>query len=183
MIKDLISQYVRTMFDESRDGELTVGDADDRFDCPVQWDEQTAEALALECGQLVGQLTFLAGQYDKLLTQTLQLTKDQLDIWNTYLKPFPKHGLDMQLLQAVWEKSETGETITPPEQALADAYVKWFEKNALARLSVKCCEPIQLINRARRYGKLVRLNAPAAVLESEAKRLAEEFVLYHCLRQ
>ena len=30
MIDTMISQYVRTMFDESRDGELIAGDADNR---------------------------------------------------------------------------------------------------------------------------------------------------------
>ncbi len=183
MIKDLISQYVRTLFDESRNGELTVGDADDRFDCPVQWDEQTAEELALQCGELVGNLAFLAGQYDKLLTQTRHLTKEQMDIWNTYLRPFPKHGLDMDALTAVWEKFETGEAVTEDERSLADQYTTWFEENALARLPIKRCDPIQLIHRARRYGKLVRLNAPAIVRENEAKRLAEEFVLYHCMKR
>ena len=50
MIRNTISQYVRTMFNESRDGELAAGDLDDRFDYLVEWDEETAEALAQECG-------------------------------------------------------------------------------------------------------------------------------------
>ena len=77
MIQNKISQYVRTMFDESRDGELTVGDADDRFDCPVEWDEQTAEFLAQQCGALAAHLTELAGQYDKLKTETWHLTRER----------------------------------------------------------------------------------------------------------
>ncbi len=183
MIQNKISQHVRTMFDESRDGELTVGDADDRFDCPVEWDEQTAEFLAQQCGALVAHLTELAGQYDKLKTETRHLTREQLTVWDTYLKPFPQHGMDMETLQAIWEKFETGELVTEEERALADQYVNWFEENSLARLPFKSCHPAQLINRAKRYCKLVQLNAPAVVLESEAKRFAEEFVLYHCMKQ
>ena len=38
MIQNTISQYVRTLFDESRDGELLAGDADNQFDYPVEWD-------------------------------------------------------------------------------------------------------------------------------------------------
>ena len=181
MIRNTISQYVRTMFDESRDGELTVGNDDDRFDCPVAWDEQTAEKLAEQCGALLAHLTELAGQHDKLKIETRHLPQDQLDVWNTYLRPFPEHRLDMDALQAIWEKFETGESVTEEEQGLADQYVNWFEENALTRLPHKCCHPAQLINRAKRYAKLVRLNAPAVVLESEAKRFAEEFVLYHCM--
>jgi hypothetical protein len=79
MIQNKISQYVRTMFDESRDGELTVGNDDDRFDCPVAWDEQTAEKLAEQCGALLAHLTELAGQHDKLKIETRHLTQDQLD--------------------------------------------------------------------------------------------------------
>lgn len=181
MMKNAISEYVRTMFAESRGGELTVGDDDDRFDCPVEWDEQTAEILAQQCGELIGHLTDLSGQYDKLLTETRHLTKAQFEIWNTYLRPFPDHGLDMEALQFIWEKFETDAHVTEEERALADRYVCWFEENALTRLPFKRCHPAQLINYAKRYCRLVRLNAPAFVLENEGKRFAERFVLYHCM--
>ena len=183
MMKNKISQYVRTMFEESRDGELTVGNEDDRFDCPVEWDEQTAEMLAQRCGELIGHLTELSWQYDKLLTETRHLTKAQFEVWNTYLRPFPDHCLDMEALQFIWEKFETDAHVTEEERALSDQYVRWFAENALERLPANRCDPIQLISRARRYSKLIRLNAPAIVQENEAKRLAEEFVLYHCMVQ
>ena len=183
MIHNTIPEYVRTMFDESRDGELPVGDADNRFDCPVEWNEQTAELLAQQCGALVAHLTELAGMYDKLKIETRHLTREQLAVWDTYLKPFPQHGMDMETLRAIWEKFETGEPVTEEERALADQYVNWFEENSLTRLPFESSHPAQLINRAKRYGKLVRLNAPAVVLESEAKRFAEEFVLYHCMKR
>ena len=182
MIKNTISEYVRTMFDESRDGKLTVGNDDDQFDCPVEWDEQTAELLAEQCGSLVAHLMELSKQYDKLKTETRHLSREQLEVWNTYLKPFPKHGLDMAVLESIWEKFETDETVTEEERALVDQYVNWFEENSLTRLPFKCCHPAQLINRAKRYCKLVRLNAPAVVLESEAKGFAEQYVLYHCVK-
>jgi hypothetical protein len=182
MIQNTIFQYVLTLFDESRDGELTVGNDDDRFDCSVAWDEETAENLAQQCSALVAHLTELACQYDKLKTETRHLTREQMDVWNTYLKPFPKHGLDVEALQAIWKKFETGEPVTDEEQALADQYVNWFEENALTRLPHKCCNPALMINRAKRYCKLVRLNAPESVPENEAKRFAEEFVLYHCMK-
>ena len=183
MMKTMISQYVRTLFNESRDGELTTGDLDDRFDYLVEWDEETAEALAQECGTLVGHLTDLSHQFEKLRNETQHLTKEQMEVWNTYLRPFPKHNLDMDALRTIWEKFDTDASVAEEEYALADQYVLWFEENALSRLPVKCCDPIPLINRARRYSRLVRLKAPAVVLESEAKRFAEEFVLYHCMKQ
>jgi len=183
MIQSAISQYVLSLFDESRDGELTVGPAEDRFDYPVDWDEETAGVLARQCGELVKQLTELSCQYEKLKTETRHLTKEQLEIWNTYLKPFPKHNLDMEKLREIWEKTAADMELTEEEWDLADQYVDWFEENALARLPMKRCDPVQLINRAKSYCKLIRLNAPAIVQEEQAKRFAEEFVLYHCFQQ
>lgn len=183
MIRNTIPEYVRTMFHESRDGELMAGDADNQFDYPVEWDEQTAKELAQQCSTLVGHFKELSHQFEKLRNETRHLTKEQLDVWNTYLRPFPKHNLDMEALRTIWEKFETDELVTEEEYALADQYVQWFEENALSRLPAKRCDPIQLINRARRYSKLVRLNAPESVQENEAKRFAEEFVLYHCMKQ
>lgn len=177
MIHNTISEYVRTMYDESRDGELTVGHDDDRFECPVEWDEQTAELPAQQCGSLVAHLMELSKQYDKLKTETRHLTREQMEVWNTCLRPFPKHGLGMETLQAIWEKFETGEPVTEEKRELAVRYVNWFEENSLTRLPVKSCHPAQLINRAKRCCKLVRLNAPAAVLENEAKGFAEQYVL------
>lgn len=182
MIKNTVFQYVLALFNESRNGELIAGDDDNQFDYPVDWDEQTANELAQQCSTVVGYFTELSHQFEKLRNETRHLTQEQLDVWNTYLCPFPKHNLDMESLRTIWEKFETDELVTEEEYALADQYVHWFEENALSRLPAKRCDPIQLINRARRYSKLVRLNAPAVVLESEAKRFAEEFVLYHCMK-
>ena len=182
MIQNTVFQYVRIIFDESRDGELIAGDADNRFDYPVEWDEQTADELAQQCSMLIGHLTELSHQYEKLRSETRHLTQEQMDVWNTYLRPFPKHDLDMQKLQIIWEKYETGANVTDEEQDLANQYTHWYEENAQTRLPVKRCAPVQLIGRARRYSKLVRLNAPAVVQENEAKRFAEEFVLYHCMK-
>ena len=66
---------------------------------------------------------------------------------------------------------------------LADQWVNWFEENAKKRLPTKNNTPISLMNRAKRYSRLVQLNAPAVVLEEEAMRFAEEFVLYYCLNE
>lgn len=183
MIQNTIFQYVLTLFDESRDGEMIAGDIDNQFDYPVEWDEQTAKELAQQCSTLVSHFAELSCQFEKLRTETQHLTKEQLDVWNTYLRPFPKHNLDLETLRSIWERAETDEAISEEEWALADQYIRWFEENAQARLPFKHCEPTQLINRARRYSRLIRLDAPTVVQENEAKRFAEEFVLYHCMKQ
>ena len=59
MIYSTIFAHVRRMFEESRDGQLTLGDDDERYECPVVWDAETAEGLARKCGTLVRHLHFL----------------------------------------------------------------------------------------------------------------------------
>lgn len=183
MIQNTIFRYILTMFDESRDGELTLGRNEDRFDYPVDWDEQTAKELAQQCSALVGHFKELSHQFEKLRHETRHLTKEQLDVWNTYLRPFPKHNLDTEKLREIWEKTEADMELTEEEWDLADQYVDWFEEHARARLPVKRCTPVLLIDRAKYYSKLIQLNAPEIVQEAQAKRFAEEFVLYHCFKQ
>ena len=97
MMKNTISQYVRTMFDESRDGWLTIGIDQNRFDYEVDWDENQAEDLAYSCQRLVDLLTMLAPMQDSLLQSTRRLTEEQWDAWNAYLRPFPEHVMDNAL--------------------------------------------------------------------------------------
>lgn len=182
MIHSTISAYVHTLFDESRDGWLTIGIDQNRFDYEVDWDENQAEELGNRCQRLVDLLTTLAPMQDSLLQGTCRLSKDQLDVWNAYLRPFPEHDMDNEALRSVWEKEAIGLALNPEEGKLSRQYNSWYEKQALQRLPWEQCSPVGLISRARRYARLVRLQAPAAVQAYEARCLAEEFVLYHCMK-
>lgn len=183
MIQNMISQYVRTLFDESRDGWLTIGVDQERFDYKVVWDENQAEDLACRCQRLVDLLTELAPMQVPMMLRTRCLSKEQLDVWNTYLRPFPEHGMDKEALHSVWEKEAIGLALKPEERKLSRQYDSWYEKQALQRLPWEQCSPTGLISRARRYSRLVQLQAPAAIQAHEARCLAEEFVLYHCMKQ
>lgn len=183
MIHNTISAYVHTLFDESRDGWLTIGIDQERFDYEVEWNENRAEELAVRCQRLVELLTMLAPMQDSLQQSTRRLSKEQLEVWNTYLRPFPKHDMDIEALRSVWEKEAIGLALKPEERKLSRQYDNWYEKQALLRLPWERCVPSNLISRARRYARLVKLNAPKAVREHEARCLAEEFVLYHCMKQ
>ena len=182
MIQNMISQYVYTLFEESRDGWLTTGIDQNRFDYEVDWDENRAESLACRCQRLVELLTELAPMQDSLMQSTRRLSKEQQDVWNAYLRPFPEHDMDNEALRAVWEKEAIGLALNPQERTLSRQYNSWYEKQALLRLPWERCAPSNLISRARRYARLVKLNAPEAVLAHEARCLAEEFVLYHCMK-
>ena len=183
MIQNYISQYVRTLYDESRDGWLTIGLDLERFDYEVDWEEKQAKDLACRCQRLVELLTELAPMLDRLTQSTRRLKKEQLDVWNTYLRPFPDHGMDTETLQPIWEKEAIGLPLNPQERKLSRQYGSWYQEQALLRLPWERCAPTDLISRARRYARLVKLNAPEAVREHAARCLAEEFVLYHCMKQ
>lgn len=176
MIQNMIFQYVCTLFDENPDGFLTVGAGMDRFEYKVSWDRQTAHTLAHQCDALVCQLTELATR-----TDTRHMTKEQKDIWNTYLRPFPEHGMDMDILRDIWEKEAIGLPLDAQQRQLSQQYNSWYQEQALQRLPWRGCAPTDLIRCARRYARLVQLRAPAGLQEHEARWLAEEFVLYHCM--
>lgn len=178
MIQNMIFQYVLALFDESRDGSLTVGSDFERMDYDVDWNEQQAEELAQRCAELVGSLTELARQQDGQ-----HRNKAQLEVWDTYLRPFPDHDFDQDDLRAVWEKEVLGLVLDKSDQALSRQYRRWYEENALKRLPWKGCAPADLICCARRYARLVERKVPAALQEHEARSLAEEYVLYHCMTQ
>lgn len=180
-MKNTVIVCVRAMFSHSQDyGCLTVGAGFGRRDIRVTWDTQSAEELAQECGALVDHLTALA-----LRGNSGTMTKAQREVWDTYLRPFPDHDLDAEMLQNIREKEALGVpycALDAGERQLSCQYDAWYEKQALTRLPWKCCSPTDLIRCARRYARLVQLDAPAPVQANEARCLAEEFVLYHCMQ-
>ena len=183
MNSNTIFQYIRALYENSRNGKLTLDQNEEPCDYPVEWDEETAEALARQCSVLIVHIAELASQYDKLLHGTWHLNREQKEVWDTYLLPFPEHGLEEDALRGIWEKEAIGLLPTKEERALSRQYDLWYEENALTRLPWKGCAPTNLICRAQRYARLVQVNAPAVVQENEVRCLAEEFVLYHCLKR
>ena len=91
--------------------------------------------------------------------------------------------MDNKALHTVWEKEVIGLTLNPEERKLSRQYDSWYQEQALLRLPWERCAPSNLISYAGRYARLVKLNAPEAVREHEARGLVEEFVLYRCMKQ
>ena len=176
MIQNAIFLYVLALFEESRDRSLTVGSGFERMDYDVAWNEQQAMELAQRCEELVSCLTELARQ-----PGWQHRSKTQAEIWDTYLRSFPDHDFDQDDLCAVWEKEALGLVLNRSERVLSCQYSRWYEENALKRLPWKGGSPAGLIRCARRYARLVEQKVPAAVVEYEARSLAEEYILYHCM--
>ena len=176
MIQNSIFLYVLALFEESRDRSLTVGSGFERMDYDVAWNEQQAMELAQRCEELVSCLTELVRQ-----PGWQHRSKTQTEIWDTYLRSFPDHDFDQDDLCAVREKEALGLVLNRSERVLSCQYSRWYEENALKRLPWKGGSPAGLIRCARRYARLVEQKAPAAVVEYEARSLAEEYILYHCM--
>ena len=178
MIERIVAQHVRALYS------LTqyyghIPDLSDEAWCnwEVDWDEATAEELAQQCGKLVAHLTELAGR-----EKPRNMTKEQKAVWDVYLQPFPDHGMDGEALKKIWEKEAIHWELNKEERHLLGQYNAWYDRIAQQRLPWKACSPTDLIWRAKRYIRLVELKAPEAVCTYEAKCLAVEFVLYHCMK-
>lgn len=128
------------------------------------------------------------------------LSGELLDIWDTYLRPFDLGDIDYDAVMDIEERmdaarlaadlaglledaaSENGEDIswhgeeesgvTAEEEALYDLYVAAVHADAERRLD-KALAAYDVIIRAKRVCKLMALNAPDIILNSEAKLLAQ----------
>lgn len=177
------AEYIRFLYQSTKNGKLTVAcEEDDAVTYPVDWDERVSEALVQQFETLEEQLRKLGKQHETLMESTEGLSGELLEVWSTYIAPFPDHGMDKDQLFEIQMKEEY-EALTEEEFALLEEYWQWYEQQCLQRLPYNRCSPAELINRARRYEKLVSLGAPKIILNNEAFRLAEELVLYYCMKK
>ena len=111
------------------------------------------------------------------------MPEDLLQVWNTYIVPYPDYDRDIDRLLCISMDAESGEPLTEEEQAMLDKEEKWLRENALTRLPFNRCEPAAMIQRAKRYEKLVSLHAPKVVCDCELLALAEEMAYYYCKKE
>ena len=186
--------YIRAMFAKTKDGMLTLThypeDGSEEFDrtYPVNWDSKTAEALENQFEKLRSYLDRIGLLHDELQAVVKEmknpgkiLKEELLEVWNTYIAPFEVHDMDDDAIADADTKRFYGDELTEEEKSLLKRYDAWIEQQCLKRLPHLGCSSVGLINRARRYERLVSLHAPEIVLENEARCLAEEMVLYYCM--
>ena len=176
MKQNTIAQYIFKLYSDSK----YYGFLHDSCIEGDMWDEWIAKDVSLQCETLVGYLTDLAEYYNASSDELPKLTKTQAKVWNTFLQPLPEHGMDVDALREIWEKEAIGIDLTKEERALFQQHILWYQEQALQRLPGKDSASFRLMRAARRYARLVQLNAPYEVQINEAKRLAEAFVLYRC---
>ena len=177
------TDYIRAMFANTQpDGTLFVEDeGENGTTWFMDWQKRDADELIARFEALLAALKKLGKEHDRWETSAKDMPADLLEVWNTYIAPYPDHGMDREKLFELSMKVEFDEKLTQEEEELLDREQAWLHKNALMRLPFNRCHPAALIQRAKRYERLTQLNAPKLVLDNEERCLAEEMVLYYCM--
>ena len=179
------ADYIRAMYANTKaDSSLTFEENGvEPVTRHMDWTEEKAERIAAEYEKLLTALNALSKDFDRWVQSTEGMPANLLEIWNTYILPYPDHGLDDEKLFDISMKWEMGEPLTEEEQTLWNRCVTWMEDNALNRLPKDRCNPAFLILRVRRYTRLTALHAPKIIVDIEAHYLAEELALYRGLQK
>lgn len=178
------SQYIRRLFADTKDGQLEItyypynGEQPYARRYKMDWTEADAEemvkkyefltAVIEKCGKLQNEDQFRA-----------LLTPEERTVWETYLRPYAPFEVEDEVIGELYLRAEF-DSLDEEENELLERHFRWRERNSLTRLPFLRRSPAQMILRAMRYEKLIRLGAPDPVLREEGRCLAEEIVLYHC---
>lgn len=184
-------EYIRKLFSETQDGKLRINyfsffDGNYSLDYRMNWTKQDAEAVVEDYNELTAALTRIGELHEELEDEenrTKLLTTKELAAWLTYILPFEPFEVDMDVIGELYSRME-GDSLEEEEYELLERYHQWFVENSHKRLPSDQWCPAQLINRARRYEKLIEMKSPEVVINEEGRCLAEEMVLYsHCKKK
>lgn len=202
MRDDLTPQgYIRQVFRETQDGKLSItyypfiGEPE-TITYQVNWTEEDAEQIIQKYNLLTFALARIGRLHDQLEEEENRrklLSEDDLHVWNTYVKPYEPMAVDweqlypispckpdelMSLIQEIHERAQFGDLIEE-EEMLWKQYCMWREEQSQKRIPFDRRSAANMIQRARRYEKLIRMNAPEVVVTEEGRGLAEEMILYY----
>ena len=177
-------EYIRQLFKETKDGRLTItyypyiGEPE-TLTYNVSWTENDAEQIIAKYNLLTSALTRIgrAARVENMELTDL-LTDEDLKVFNTYIRPYEPFEVDLTVIADIKERAKLGD-ITEEEEELWKRYCMWNEEQSQTRIPFNRRSSADMIMRARRYEAFVGVNAPEAVVNSEALSLAEEMVLYY----
>ena len=183
--------YIHKLFCETKDGELTINyfpffDQPYSFTYRMDWTKQDVEAIVEHYNSLTAALTRIGKCHNELEDEARRkelLSSNELEVWDTYIRPFEPFEVDLDIIADLHFRSET-DSLEDEEYELLERHHDWFVANSHQRLPFDRWCPAHLINRAQRYEKLIELKAPECVVTQEGRFLAEEMVLYyHCKKK
>lgn len=177
-------EYIRQLFKETKDGRLPItyypyiGEPE-TLTYNVSWTADDAEQIIAKYDLLTSALTRIgrAARVENMELTDL-LTDEDLKVFNTYIRPYEPFEVDLTVIADIKERAKLGD-ITEEEEELWKRYCMWNEEQSQTRIPFNRRSSADMIMRARRYEALVGVNAPEAVVNSEALLLAEEMVLYY----
>lgn len=203
MRRDLTPQgYIRHMFAETKDGELRIEYTDpdipsvkDTRPLWLNWTKEDAETIEKKYNLLTSALARIARVHDQLDEEENRkklLSESDLEVWNTYVRPYEPMEVDwdklhidpctqeelMQLVEEAYRRGRYGDRFEE-EDLLIEWHWKWQEEQSRKRIPFNRRSSAELILRAMRYEKLISLGAPEIVITEEGRWLAEEMVLYY----
>lgn len=203
MRKDLTPQdYIRQMFCETKDGKLSityypyVGEPE-TITYQVNWAEEDTEQIVQKYNLLTDALSRIGRLHDQLEQEENRkslLTATDLEVWNTYIRPYDPFEMDLSafelgfyydpvelqesIINAIHERGRYGDLVEE-EETLWIRYCIWREEQSQKRIPFNRRSSAALIRAARRYEKMVSMDAPESVVTEEGRCLAEEMVLYY----
>ena len=203
MRRDLTPQgYIRNMFALTKRGKFRVEYTDpdmprvkDERVLYLNWTEEDAENIEKKYNLLTSALARIGRVHDQLDDEESRknlLTESDLEVWNTYVRPYEPLEVDweklhidpctqeelMQLVEDAYCRGRYGD-IFEEEELLLQWHWKWQEEQSQKRIPFNRRSCADLILRAMRYEKLISLGAPEIVVTEEGRWLAEEMVLYY----
>lgn len=178
--------YIRKLFHETKDGKLKIHyfpflDQPYSSTYRMDWIKNDAETMVERYNTLTSALTRIGELHGELEDEAKRkelLSSEELNVWDTYIRPFEPFEVDSDIISELRFRSET-ESLDDEDCELLERHHDWFVANSHKRLPADRWCPSHLINRAQRYTKLIELGAPDVVVEEEGRFLAEEMVLYY----
>ena len=184
---DLTPQgYIRRLFAETRDGELSITydpftEAAYTRAYKMDWTAQDAELVVQHYDRLTTALARIGTLHHELEDKANReklLTAEELEIWNTYVRPYDPFEVDLAVIYEIHERGQFGDLLEE-EEALWKRYCMWREEQSQQRIPFNRRSAADMIQCARQYEKLISLHAPEAAVVEVSHRLAEEMVLYY----
>lgn len=184
-------EYILKLFDETVDGKLKITyfplfDQTYSLKYKMNWTKEDAQNMVQRYNKLTAALARIGEVHDKLGEETVRqelLTEYEVEVWNTYIRPFTPFEVDLDVITELYFRRET-DSLEDEENELLERHYEWFVTNSRQRLPFDKVCPSQLVNRAQRYERLKELDAPECVVDEEGRFLAEKLVLYyHCVKE
>jgi len=153
----------------------------------VDWSKDDCETLVARHTALTAALTrigMLERESEGCLSDSEArlnlLTPEECEVWETYIRPFESFEAEDDVLFELFARIEAGDDLSEEEQDIIEQYDEWYTERCKERMPpVGDYSSVPVIQRARRFTKLVTLGAPAVVTGEESRLLAEDMVLYY----